>query len=250
MREFFVDEVIGMKFNLFGPLHNTLTLIVILGLYLIYRYRHRINNLSDKTKAIIKYLLIIVLYTNMFIYYNGFAYYGIYSWKKHLPIHFCYISSFSFMIALLFNKRNWYHVIYFFTFIGPVPAIIWPKMVSSFDCFIFYQWIISHHVFLLGSFFVYYMYDFYITKDDIKKVIVIANLIFLFATIFNKVFDTNYIFSNEIPDYIFTLYPFLKNFNYPIILLEITGALMVGLAYIPVYLKEKEKIKKENLILE
>lgn len=241
MREFFVDEIPGMTFTLFGPIHIALIFILVLGLFLIYEYRHEIKNLSDKTKSMIKYGLILVLYLNMFIYYNGYSYYGIYTWKNHLPIHFCYISSFSFMIALLLNKKNWLNVIYFFTFIGPLPAIIWPKMVSSFDTFIFYQWIISHHVFLLGSFFLYYMYDLEIGKRDFCKVIVLANLVFIFATIFNYLFDTNYIFSNEIPEYIFKLYPFLRHFNYPIILLEITGIIMALIASIPILLKRKDQ---------
>ena len=99
MREFFVDEVAGTTFTLFGPLHIALILFVVIGLGLIYRYRHQIYHLSDRAKKIIKYGLVIVLYLNMLIYYNGFAYYGIYTWKNHLPIHFCYIASFSFMIA-------------------------------------------------------------------------------------------------------------------------------------------------------
>lgn len=244
MREFFVDQIPGMQFTLFGPLHNALTFIVILGLYLIYYYRDEIKNISPRNKTILTYGLIIILYLNMFIYYNGFSYYGIYSWKNHLPIHFCYISSFSFMIALLLKKKNWLNVIYFFTFIGPLPAIIWPKMVSSFDSFIFYQWIISHHIFLLGSFLVYYMYDLKITKKDFIKVFFAANLVFIFATIFNYIFNTNYIFSNQIPKHVFQLYPFLRHFNYPIILLEITGMCMAFVAYIPVILRNKEREKE------
>ena len=249
MREFFVDQIPGMQFTLFGPLHNALTFIVILGLYLIYYYRDEIRKISSKNKTILTYSFIIILYFNMFIYYNGFSYYGIYSWKNHLPIHFCYISSFSFMIAILLNKKNWLNVIYFFTFIGPLPAILWPKMVSSFDSFIFYQWIISHHFFLLGSFFIYYMYDLEITKKDFIKVFFVANLVFIGATIFNYLFDTNYIFSNEIPEYVFRLYPFLKSFNYPIILLEVTGMIMALVAYIPVILKNKEREKTQNYFL-
>lgn len=250
MREFFVDQIPGMQFTLFGPLHNALTFIVILGLYLIYYYRDEISKISSKNKTILTYSFIIILYFNMFIYYNGFSYYGIYSWKNHLPIHFCYISSFSFMIAILLKKRNWLNVIYFFTFIGPLPAILWPKMVSSFDSFIFYQWIISHHLFLLGSFFIYYMYDLEITKKDFFKVFFVANLVFIGATIFNYLFDTNYIFSNEIPDYVFRLYPFLKSFNYPIILLEVTGMVMALIAYIPVVLRNKEREKTQNYFLD
>ena len=248
MREFFVDEVAGTTFTLFGPLHISLILFVVIGLGLIYRYRHQIYHLNDRTKKIIKYGLVIVLYLNMLIYYNGFAYYGIYTWKNHLPIHFCYIASFSFMIACLLRKRSWYHVIYFLAFIGPVPAIIWPKMVSSFDSFIFYQWIISHHVFLLGSFFLYYAYDFHIQKKDLWKVLIIANIVLLFATGFNMIFKTNYIFSSEIPAHVFELYPFLKYFNYPLLILEITGMVMVLIAYIPVYLKQREDKKQGEIV--
>ena len=139
-------------------------------------------------------------------------------------------------------------MIYFLAFIGPVPAIIWPKMVSSFDSFIFYQWIISHHVFLLGSFFLYYAYDFHIQKKDLWKVLIVANIVLLFATGFNMIFKTNYIFSSEIPAHVFELYPFLKYFNYPLLILEVTGMVMVWIAYIPVYLKQREDKKQGETV--
>lgn len=236
VKEFFVDEKMS-GFNLFGPLHLFLIGLVFLGLTLIYRNRNRIANI--KNKKAIRYTLCIILFLNMMVYYGELIYYGNYTWKSHLPFHFCYISGFSFMYYLLTEKRSIYKIVYFFAFIGPLPAILWPKMVSTFDSFIFYQWIISHHVFLLGSFFVYFMDHFDLNKRDVYRTFLTAQMIFIVMSIFNFFFKTNYIFSNEIPDYMFQLYPFLKYINYPLVLIEILGFIVLGCAYIPVYLNKR-----------
>ena len=57
------------------------------------------------------------------------------------------------------------------------------------------------------------------------------------------IFGTNYIMQNSLPEFIMNLYPFLYYFNYPIILLEAVGLSVMFVAYIPIYLKNKEKDK-------
>ncbi len=236
-REFFVDEHIS-GFKLFGSLHLFLILVVFFGLFLIYHYRNDIAHI--KRKKMVRYLLCLILLSNMLIYYGELIYYGNYTWKTHLPLHFCYISGFSFMYYLLTEKRKVYHIIYFFSFLGPLPAILWPKMVSSFDSFIFYQWIISHHVFLLGSFFIYYMDQFHLEHKDVFHTFLSAQLIFIVMSVFNQIFNTNYIFSSGIPEYMFRLYPILEYFNYPFLLIEVLGIVVLGIAYIPVLLNKRE----------
>lgn len=237
IEEFFVDNHIsGFKF--FGPLHLFLILVVFLGLYLIYHYRNHIVKI--KHKKLVRYALCLILLSNMLIYYGELIYYGNYTWKTHLPLHFCYISGFSFIYYLLTQNRKVYHIVYFFAFLGPLPAILWPKMVSTFDSFIFYQWIISHHVFLLGSFFIYFMDSFHLGHKDVFHTFMSAQFIFIIMSLFNWGFGTNYIFSSGIPEYMFKLYPVLEYFNYPFFLIEILGIVVLGIAYIPVLLTNRE----------
>ena len=143
------------------------------------------------------------------------------------------------MIYLLTTKRKLYKVVYFLTFIGPLPAVIFPDLVSSFDAFIFYQYFISHHLLMIFSYFILYMDDFTIKIKDVFITFGWANFIFITMMIVNEIFGTNYIMSKELPPHIYELFPIFKEIN-PVPILEITGFLVVMIIYILVYIKNKE----------
>ncbi|MGE5456081.1 MAG: TIGR02206 family membrane protein [Ignavibacteriales bacterium] len=251
MREFVVDEVPGISFNLFSITHFVCLSILLVGLILIYINRHKIEKLSKPTKTKIKIIMVSIWLLNRLVYIGSYMYCGIYDWRTNLPLHFCFITGYLFVIAILFNKKDLLKVVYFFAFMGPLTATIWPDLRSSFDYLIFYEFFISHHLFVLFIFFLFYMENLKIGKNDIYKGIFWANVIFLGAFVFNNYFGTNYIMSEELPDHILKLYPFLKSINYPIIILELTGLTVAFLSYIPVYLRNKENKRlqdKESLL--
>ena len=88
--------------------------------------------------------------------------------------------------------------------------------------------------------FVYYMDRVKIEKKDILKTLLWSNAIFVSMIIFNAIFKTNYIMSQELPEHVINLYPFLEKINYPIVILELTGMVVMLLAYIPVHFRNKE----------
>ena len=51
--------------------------------------------------------------------------------------------------------------------------------------------------------------------------------------------------TNELPEHILTLYPFLRKINNPILILEVTGMLAFLIALIPVYFRNKELSHKK-----
>ena len=59
--------------------------------------------------------------------------------------------------------------------------------------------------------------------------------------IFNFIFKTNYIMSNSFPPHVLDLFPFLSKVDYPFIILELVAILMLFIAYLPIYLKNKRK---------
>lgn len=232
MKNFFIEDKLTGNFQLFGPLHLSLIIILIIGIILLIKNKNKLENLSEKTKDKIRIAIVIIMFLTMLIYYTSKVVYGVYDWKVHLPFHFCYIAGFLFMYAIFFKKWNLYKISYFMSFMGPIPAIIWPELYRTFDCFIFYQYIITHHFFLLSSIFILLAYKQKIEKKDLGKAIQVVLGIYIFMAIFNSIFHTNYIFSSEIPPHVIELYPFLKSFNYPIIIIFITGLVMLFLPYI------------------
>lgn len=239
MREFLIDEK-HSAFLVFGRLHLFVTLIFLLLMWLIYENRNKLSVLKEIKLRKIELVFVSVLFLNMFIYYISKVYYGVYDWHNHLPLHFCFISGYTFMYAGLLKKRYVYKYVYFWAFMGPVPAIIWPDISSGTDAFIFYQLVISHHVFLLFNMFLYYSYNINIKLKDLFKSLAAANIVFISMAVFNKIFETNYIMSDSLPEYMLELYPFLEKVNTPFWILEISAVVVIFLAYIPVYFRNKE----------
>lgn len=239
MREFFLDEKVGIPFQLFGGIHFGCLAILCFSLFMIYKNRHKIKNKNEKSKNKIRMIMFIILISNMLIYYGSYIYYGVYDIRVHLPLHFCFIAGILFKIYLLTKSKKLFHVVFFFTFIGPLPAVIYPSLVSSFDYFVFYQYFISHHLLMIFSYFIFYMDDHRIRLNDVFWTYIWANVIFITMMFVNYIFKTNYIMSTELPAHIYHLFPILRKIN-PVPILELVGMIVVMILYIPVYIKNKE----------
>ncbi len=185
MKSFFIEDKLTGNFKLFGPLHLSLIILLLFGIILLVKNRNKIEKINETKKDKIRIAIVVTLFLTMLIYYVSRVIYGVYDWKVHLPFHFCYIAGFLFMYSVLFKKWNLYKISYFMSFIGPIPAIIWPELYRTFDCFNFYQYIITHHFFLLSSIFILFAYKQEIKKNDFIKAIQVVLGIYIFMAIFN-----------------------------------------------------------------
>ncbi len=232
-----------MAFKLFSPLHLGLVLGVFFVFLGFHIYQNKLYKLSDKTKRIISLILITILFLNMTIYYGMKLVYGRYDWRVNLPLHFCFITGYLFMFAILFKKKQLYKNIYFWTFIGPIPGLLLPGMRSSFDSFLFYQQVISHNFLLISSLFIFYAYNIRITKKDMMTSALWASLVFGLVYIFNNIFNTNYIMQTQLPEQVLRVFPFLSDLQNPIAILFVTAITILFVAYIPIYLRNKKQVK-------
>ena len=239
MKEFFRNENPVFLFKQFGLIHNIFIISAVIALLLIYINRKKISKIPQQTTWKILKIGAIILLLNMIIYTVGNLYYGSFDINKHLPFHLCFIANYMFAFAILFKKENILRITLFMSFIGPIPAILWPDLVSTIDNYDFWQYIISHHVFINMSLFSYYALQYKITKKDYIKTFFLANILMLIMIPFNLIFDTNYIFSSKIPDNVTTLYPFLGSFP-PLLVLEITGLIISILVYKFIVIKDKK----------
>lgn len=241
LREFFVNETPKLLFKQFGLIHNIFILIPIIGLILIYINRNKISKIPKKTAKKILKISAIILLLNMIIFTVGFLYYGVFDYTKHLPFHLCFIANYMFIYGILFDKEWILKYTIFLCFIGPIPAILWPDMVSTIDNFEWWQYVISHHFFIMISFFSYYALNYKVEFKNYIKVFIFTNILMLIMYPFNLIFKTNYIFSTEIPANVMVLYPWLKYFP-PMLTLEVVGLVISGAIYYFI-------IKKRNLEL-
>lgn len=93
---------------------------------------------------------------------------------------------------------------------------------------------------MIFSYFILYLDDFTIEFKDTIKTFILANIIFISMFTFNNIFNTNYIMSKKLPDFILNLYPFLRNI-WPPIILEITGIVVLFLISILTQIKNKRR---------
>lgn len=239
IKEFFVNEHPFVKYKPFGFIHCICILFVVVGLILIYTNRNKIMAMPEKKKRKILNIIAIIMLINMIIYNIAPHVFGYFDYKIHLPFQLCFISGYIFMFAILFKKDNLLKLTLFLSFIGPIPAILWPDLPSTFDDFNFWKYFISHHIFILASFFSYFALNYEIKLKDIIKAFIFANALVLIMMPFNIHFNTNYIYSSEIPANIVEMYPFIEKFP-PFLVIEITGLVIAILLYQLIKRRNKE----------
>ncbi len=245
MLDFFSFEPGIFNFEVFGWIHILITVVMLIGIFLIYIHREKINAIKNQSK-IFRYSISIIMLVNMIVYYLEAIINGRYSLEIHLPLHLCFISGFFFMYVLITNNKKLFKYAYFFSFIGPLPAIIFPDLITGFDRFIFWHFIISHHLFLVASQYCLFVLNWEVSKNDIIKSFGVANIYFLFILIFNTTFNTNYVMTTELPTHLIDLFPFLETFNHPVFWLYLAGILTIIVAYVPIRVKEKENALLEK----
>ncbi len=245
LREFFVDEKVKYAFHLFGPTHFFCLLIVLLSLVFIFIYRDKISKMSKKQKNIILKTGVLIMLLNTIIYYVGLITFGIFNVKENLPLHLCFLSGYTFIYAILSEKHILLKYLFFLSFAGPLPAMIFPELTSTWDYYLFYEFFMSHHLFMILSFFAYFAYNVKIKLKDIIDLFIFANCFFIFIIIYNNIFGSNYFFSGNIPEFIVKLMPFLQRLN-TIFVLETMTLIIFTLLYQLVRFRNKEYTKIEG----
>lgn len=230
IREFFRNDHPFVKYKPFGFIHCICILFVVIGLILIYINRNKIMAMPEVKKRKILKIIAIIMLINMIIYNIAPHVFGYFDFNIHLPFQLCFISGYIFMFAILFEKDNLLKLTLFLSFIGPIPAILWPDLPSTFDDFNFWKYFISHHIFILASFFSYFALNYEIKLKDIIKAFILANAMVIIMMPFNAYFHTNYIYSSKIPDNIVEMYPFVEGLP-PFLTIEVTGLIIAILLY-------------------
>lgn len=229
MADFFIGT--PNRLELFGGLHIGLSVVFITLYILMFVFRRQIARFGHFRA--VRLTMATLLLGNMAIHYISKLVLGVWSFDTDLPLHLCFITNF-FMIYILYtdNRHDLYRIVYFFTYIGPLPAMIWPDLRCSYDSYIFYQFIISHHIMLLCSLYCLCVLKYRTNVRSLLPAYVIGNAVIGSVMLFNMHFGTNYIMMNELPDQLYEVYPFLHALP-PLFWLELVGMLAMLAACIP-----------------
>lgn len=226
MLDFFIGS--PNRLELFGTLHIAVSTIfaVLFALVVVFR-----DKLAFSRFDIIGKIAAYILLANMLVHYSSRIILGIWSIEEDLPLHLCFITNF-FMIYILLtdNKRGFYGIIYYFTVIGPLPAMIFPDLRFSPDSWVFWQFVISHHFMLLVSVFCLAVRGYSVSLGGAAAAFAAGNAYILLISLFNRLAGTNYAMINALPEQLYEVFPFLKALP-PIVWLEIAGVLSLLAAY-------------------
>ena len=138
------------------------------------------------------------------------------------------------------GNKKLYKIIYFFTFIGPLPAIIWSDLKATYDTCEFWQFIISHHFMIITSIYLLFVLKYKVEAKYMLPAICIGMTYIGLMSVINNIFHTNYVMLTDLPETVKNMYPFLTFFP-PIIPLFVVGISAFFLSYIPAYIENKDK---------
>lgn len=217
--------------RLFGFEHCLVLFLTVAGALTLWRFREKLARFSHH-RALCRGIAILFL-VNMAIFYGVFIVQGVYDWHIHLPLHLCFLTNFAMVYVLLTQNKKAFRIVYFFTWVGPLPAMLMPNTPMRFDRFQTIHFVISHHLLLLTGLYALFVLGWQIQKKDILRAFLAGNILFAFIFVFNYFCGTNYIMTTRLPEHILALFPILRYLNYPILWLEICGILGMCAAWLP-----------------
>lgn len=245
LRDFFARSVdFDSGLLLFGSLHILITAVfLVLGASIVI-FRRRLRSFGHF--GAIRRSMAWVLLVNMIIHYLGRILIGEWCFSEDLPLHICFAANF-FMVYILFtdNRRFLFSWIYYFTMIGPLPAVIFPDISRSQSGYLFWQFVISHHVMLLFGLYCAFVFEYGTSLTDAARAFVFGNAYVAAAAVFNLVFGTNYIMLGGLPQQLYRLFPFLEALP-AFIWLELAGGSALAAAYMLWATVEKRPTLKER----
>lgn len=214
---------------LFGGLHLAISAFFLTLYAGVIIFRVKLRKFGHFT--LIRRIMAAILFANMLIHYTGRIAIGEWRLSEDLPLHICFAANFLMMYILVTdNKRSLFAVVYYFTLIGPLPAAVFPDLSRTWSGYLFWQFIISHHVMLLFSLYCAFVLEYKTAPKCAVYAFFIGNAYVGLMSIFNRIFGTNYIMLGELPAQLYRVFPFLRALP-AFVWLELVGIISLIAAY-------------------
>lgn len=230
LHDFFSREVCyDSGLLLFGGLHLAISAFFLALYACVILFRMKLRKFGHF--KLIRRIMAAILFTNMLIHYTGRIAIGEWRLSEDLPLHICFMANFLMMYILVTNnKRSLFAVVYYFTLIGPLPAAVFPDLSRTWSGYLFWQFIISHHVMLLFSLYCAFVLEYKTAPKCAVYAFFIGNAYVALISVFNRFFGTNYIMLGELPAQLYRVFPFLSALP-AFVWLELVGMLAIIAAY-------------------
>ncbi len=223
----------NMEMQFLGIIHIITILITILSIFLIYKNKSTLKNIPlDKIAAII-IIINLIISTLGALLTNNFDI-GI-----HLPLQYCYITGLLYSYMVFTKQEKIFNFLYYAIFFCTISVVIFQDTSVGYDRYDFILLLLSHHLLLISCFYTLVVSEYKVNLKGIKNFIIYSVIVYAIAFTFNLIFETNYIFSDSFPPFMYDILPFL-NYANPLIWMVIFSIPMVLCAYMPI----KKQLKK------
>lgn len=193
MQEFFNHGVEG-EFQYFTLAHFIPIIIMLVVIYLLYRYQEQIRNWKYEENARIIFAAV-VLFSDMSYFWHK-IYIGA-NIANHLPVTICGWAAIMSAFMLMTKKKGLFDVVYFFVLAGSINALITPAVIidNGPTHFRYYQFWIEHTSIFIAVFYMIFIFGYKINlKSMLRSAIVLVILTILAIYVNVNIEGANYLF--------------------------------------------------------
>lgn len=202
MKHFFRNKEDGRFFRMFSPIHGVILCVFVLGIFLLYHYRDRIKIKCPYLGKILGLLLFLDQFT-FYLWQFTSRYFNL---RESLPLFHCRLAALILAVGLLFNLKPAQIIGVFWGLLGSVMALIFTDLYPfRYPHFTNFQFFHLHMIMGWSVAYILFTKDYKISKEWLKKVLLITAgynaFLFLFNTVMLRItkLDFNYGFLRHLP---------------------------------------------------
>ncbi len=230
-----VGTGIGPLPALFSAPHLAALGAVLLVCLLLIFFR---NRFSPRQRLLFRWIAAAVLVTNELAYHAWNIYFGLWSAQTMLPLNICSVLVFA--SAYLLAARNYpvYEFCYFLGIGAASQVLVNPDLgVIQFPHFLFFQTSIAHGLIVIAAVYMTAVEKFRPYPKSLLKVAAGMNAYLLLMAVVNRWLGSNYLYIAAKPETP-TLLDLLGPWPWYILGMEIIGAAIAGLLYVPFLIQD------------
>lgn len=198
-------------FVLFGKLHLSILLGIVLILLLIYNNREKLRNLPHRPIEITLGILLITPRLLMYVWYFDFET----SLQEVLPLYLCRLVIICTAYTLITGRDEVRFIIYYWGLFGSTLALVFVDTGGyTFPHVMFFSFFMGHAIMAISVSYLIFVRDYRPSSDDLKKII-ICSIVYIFITNeVNQMVGGNYNYLESTPSALPLSKKFVKSLYY------------------------------------
>lgn len=242
MMKRFLEHGVDGEFSYFSMAHFMPIIVMLVLIYLIYRYQKQIR--EWKHEDYLRIALAVILWFSDASYFWHKIYLGVAEPANHLPVTVCGWAALMSALMLLTKKKGLFEVAYFFVLAGSINALITPAVImdNGPTHFRYYQFWMEHTTIFVAVFYMIFVWGYKINLKSMFKSFAVLLVLALLAIYVNQAIDgANYLFlaTTEAGDSALNFLP--TNLGLRMLIMGAIVGTLYFLAYLPWMFINKSK---------